>query len=178
MAPRVLLADVAEMMRLYENEGYSAADIQRVTGRNIATVLKHLRRVGVVIDPSRGSQVVPNRHAVYSDGVRVCSVCRTSPARFDGKRWYRCFDCVKAYMHGNHRLRKYGLTEEAYTRLLAAQGGTCRICPRTVNLVVDHDHANGEVRGILCHKHNVAIGLLGDGLTDVERAVAYLRGNI
>lgn len=66
--------------------------------------------------------------------------------------------------------------------MLEAQGGVCAICkgpetkPNAKYLAVDHDHATGAVRGLLCNNCNRAIGLLGD---DAERLIAgadYLRG--
>jgi hypothetical protein len=48
---------------------------------------------------------------------------------------------------------------ELYERLLAEQGGECAIrgCkrrPKTRRFHIDHDHATGKVRGLLCHWHN------------------------
>lgn len=78
-------------------------------------------------------------------------------------------------------LQKYGLTLEAYAAMLASQGGTCAICaspePRGSTgktFAVDHDHATGEVRGLLCSKCNTAIGLLRDDPALVSSALQYL----
>jgi Recombination endonuclease VII len=67
----------------------------------------------------------------------------------------------------NHLRRSYGLTLDEYRRLLIAQGGGCRICgtreghaTKRGRLHVDHDHVNGEVRGLLCGKCNRGIGQL------------------
>ncbi len=72
----------------------------------------------------------------------------------------------------------YGLTREAYESMLAGQGNTCAVCGSSVwgikGPVVDHDHATGEVRGIICHKCNVAIGLLGDNPKTVRAVADYL----
>lgn len=38
----------------------------------------------------------------------------------------------------------------------------------------NHDHATGAVRGLLCHRCNTGIGMLGDTAEGVERALAYL----
>ena len=72
---------------------------------------------------------------------------------------------------------KYGMTPEQFDRLLASQDTKCALCGATEHgrtgdsgrhngrnkwLVeswpVDHNHATGEVRGILCHPCNVKIG--------------------
>lgn len=48
--------------------------------------------------------------------------------------------------------RIYGITLQQYTQLLKQQSGVCAICkkPPKVNLCVDHNHANLEIRGLLC----------------------------
>ena len=57
------------------------------------------------------------------------------------------------------RARALGVSDAEYERLLALQGGKCAIhgcnrTPKTRRFHVDHDHATGYVRGILCHWHN------------------------
>jgi hypothetical protein len=57
--------------------------------------------------------------------------------------------------------------------MLDAQGGGCAICgrlPRSdIALHVDHDHATGRIRGILCWPCN---NLLGDVQDDPKRLYA------
>jgi hypothetical protein len=76
---------------------------------------------------------------------------------------------------GNHLRRMYGLTREGYATLLAEQDGRCAIC-REVMLVpqVDHIHGTKIVRGLLCKKCNMAIGLLQDSSNIVQSALTYL----
>ena len=45
-----------------------------------------------------------------------------------------------------------------------------------MDLVVDHDHATGKVRGLLCHNCNRALGLLQDSLPAIKNALLYLEG--
>jgi hypothetical protein len=55
----------------------------------------------------------------------------------------------KATVRGIQKL--YGVTEEDYKRMLAAQGGGCVICGRKQRirrLAIDHHHASGQVRGL------------------------------
>jgi hypothetical protein len=83
-------------------------------------------------------------------------------------------------------LRKHGLTPEAYESLLRGQNGVCGICrtdkpgrtgrgTMSDRFHIDHDHATGNVRGLLCGSCNRGIGLLGDTLEGVEAAARYLR---
>lgn len=70
-------------------------------------------------------------------------------------------------------LSMYKLTEATFTAMVASQSGQCAICKKVKELVVDHDHQSGRVRGLLCRRCN---GLLA-GLDDAEfvaGAKAYL----
>lgn len=76
-------------------------------------------------------------------------------------------------------LARYGITVEQYGVMFEAQGGVCAICgrgPGKKALHVDHNHETGEVRGLLCSNCNTAIGLLGESLASLEKAMAYLKG--
>lgn len=79
---------------------------------------------------------------------------------------------------------RFGITLEDYERMHSEQGGVCAICekPETVvyrgvvrNLCVDHDHVTGQVRGLLCHACNIAIGNFRDDPFLLEAGAAYLR---
>ena len=75
--------------------------------------------------------------------------------------------------------RKYGLTPEGYVKLLVLQDRRCAICRRTreelqQDLVVDHDHATGEVRGLLCKSCNRFLGVIRDSTSWLQRALEYL----
>lgn len=62
--------------------------------------------------------------------------------------------------------------------MLDRQGGACAIClqVRTETLHVDHCHATGAVRGLLCGACNRALGLLNDDPGLIRRAADYLDG--
>jgi hypothetical protein len=79
-----------------------------------------------------------------------------------------------------HSIRKYGITLEDWWRLFDAQGRACGICRTTENNQtdrdwhVDHNHATGKVRGILCHGCNTGIGHLKDSPVVTRLATEYL----
>lgn len=77
-------------------------------------------------------------------------------------------------------LRRYGLTPEQYDALHKAQEGVCALCrlPEPVvskRLAVDHNHATGKVRALLCSNCNTGLGNLKDNPELLERAAAYVR---
>jgi hypothetical protein len=92
-------------------------------------------------------------------------------------------------IYRRHDLKsKYGMTIAEYDALLASQGGACAICrqperrPRNNRtgepprrLAVDHDHASGSVRGLLCADCNRAIGLMNDNPETLRAASDYLK---
>lgn len=83
-----------------------------------------------------------------------------------------------------HALRRYyGMTGEEYGEMTAAQMGVCAIChrPETAMLNgtpkvmhVDHDHATGQLRSLLCGKCNGMLGLAQDNPATLRAAADYL----
>lgn len=79
--------------------------------------------------------------------------------------------------HRKRQLAKYGLTLDTYQRLWDQQGGRCAICGVETpgrSLPVDHCHATGRVRGLLCQECNMGLGKLGDTLERMQQVIAYL----
>ena len=87
----------------------------------------------------------------------------------------------------NDNLRsKYGIGQEEYDQLLASQGGACAICGTTktsyhksgreISLTVDHNHATGEIRGLLCGSCNRGLGDFRDSIDSLAKAINYLGG--
>lgn len=59
--------------------------------------------------------------------------------------------------------------------MVADQDGKCAICNTVPKvLCVDHDHATGEIRGLLCHRCNKGLGHFYDDLRMLETAIEYL----
>lgn len=85
---------------------------------------------------------------------------------------------LKYYDTMAHRKRTYGLTDEALRKLFEGNP-TCSICgdppKQGRDLCIDHNHATGRVRALLCTRCNTAIGSLRDNPELCENAAAYLR---
>lgn len=89
-------------------------------------------------------------------------------------------------MRWAERKSRYGVTRERYEALLAEQDHRCAICrtdsPGAKAWKIDHDHAccpgnkscGSCVRGLLCNRCNVGIGMLGDNPEVLFSAAAYL----
>ena len=87
-------------------------------------------------------------------------------------------------------IRKHGLEPEGYAEILEAQNGGCAICGSTkpggnnIRFHIDHDHGccagawscGACVRGLLCNKCNLAVGLLRDSPGLFQRPAEYLSG--
>lgn len=83
----------------------------------------------------------------------------------------------------DRRLRQdHGITLVEYEELVAAQSGLCAICGLPPSgethaderLHLDHDHATGRIRGLLCRYCNTGLGLLDDDLARLAAAARYL----
>ena len=73
-------------------------------------------------------------------------------------------------------MTRYGASASQYQTFLEQQNGRCAICKEKKKLEVDHDHATGNVRGLLCHGCNAGIGRLRDSPVLLINALAYLQG--
>jgi uncharacterized protein (DUF433 family) len=78
--------------------------------------------------------------------------------------------------------RRYGITRRAYNKLHAFQHGMCAGCggpPGAEDGVfrIDHDHATGKVRGLLCLQCNAALGNVRDRPEALARLKLYLEAH-
>lgn len=135
---------------------------------------------------------------------KICSVCKEYK---DSSEYYvhsrksngnpqlmaRCKPCDKTYKknryHTNTKyrdsvlrnrknlntMRVFRITAEEYDKYFI--DANCSICERTDDLVLDHCHNSGRIRGVLCRNCNVGIGQLKDSSELVARALYYLQEN-
>lgn len=114
---------------------------------------------------------------------RECNYCRTTKP------------VGEFYNHGNNTsvmrkckacfkrlstLAQYHLSIGQFNSMIEQQNGKCAICgcslgqTRYTRPCVDHSHATGKVRGILCSGCNTAIGFFKDSPIRLSAALSYL----
>lgn len=105
-------------------------------------------------------------------------------ARARSRAWQLANDYKKP--PGTNLKSMYGITYADYCQMVAAQCGACAVCGtvpsedpdanKQVNkLFVDHSHANGEIRGLLCSRCNLGIGYFSDSPHVMTSAITYLQ---
>jgi hypothetical protein len=168
---------------------------QMKDGRYNYCVECHRRRNRERYYRRKGGDLRDNRRTrpLESDGYRTCPDCgeRKPASEFaaksrtaDGLHTY-CRPCNNARtiasavrVHGTVRsqllMTRYGLTADQVDAMIAKQSGTCAICHTKAAEHVDHDHATGEVRGVLCFTCNVGLGQFRDNETFLHNAAQYL----
>lgn len=87
-----------------------------------------------------------------------------------------------------HLVRKFGITLEDYSIMFETQYGKCAICKQEetihsrgaevgMRLAVDHDHATGKIRGLLCFKCNTTLHYFEKNKEVIIDIEDYLRSN-
>lgn len=133
-----------------------------------------------------------HRRASARDGRQpYCGVCATA----DALAWNQANPGYHRQKANEYRLRhpekvadralrwKLGVAVGTYADMLAAQDGKCAICgttdpgPRIKRFHVDHCHATGQVRGLLCHSCNIGLGAFRDKPNLLILASKYLLGD-
>lgn len=107
--------------------------------------------------------------------VKMCYYCKLDREDKDfAKGQTRCRACWKEY----HQKRKYGSVRGVVNELIQEQHNSCAICENVFetpkDICLDHCHDTGIIRGLLCNNCNVGIGMLGDTVDRLLKAIAYL----
>jgi len=75
----------------------------------------------------------------------------------------------------------YKITQENYLRMLNNQNNKCAICNNEFKsnrlTLIDHNHINGNVRGLLCPNCNNLLGNSKDSIEILKSAISYLEKN-
>ena len=143
-------------------------------------------------------------HKPITNGIKNCPKCcadlpitdfAADPTAKHGKRSY-CKKCHSIESKNRHAKLKntpeyvlkrwlymiqtrYNITNTDYYRILEFQNGVCAGCrsdPGSVrsHFDIDHNHATGKFRGLLCRNCNHILGLLTDSVVSLTCAAKYL----
>jgi hypothetical protein len=84
---------------------------------------------------------------------------------------------ARALDHQVPRDFRLGYTLAELEAVYDASGGLCAICGATESDAkhsLDHCHATGRLRGLLCRRCNTGVGMLGDDPARLRAAADYL----
>ena len=118
------------------------------------------------------------------EGHKQCHTCDETKPHIEWSRASRtkdglgseCKVCMGARGRRDYFRRTHGLLPADLKELRRAQDDRCAICLERSPQHVDHDHATGRVRGLLCFLCNVALGHMRDRPALLRRGAAYLEG--
>lgn len=111
-----------------------------------------------------GTKPKAEQHRII-DG--VCCICGPGVKVYTSSNRNRCAKPTETTKQA------HGLTTWEAREFV--EGKVCAMCGSDKKLVVDHDHKTGKVRGALCHRHNIGIGLFQDDIEQLETAIAYIK---
>lgn len=84
----------------------------------------------------------------------------------------------KEKIRDNRRKNIFKITPEEFNSRIEAQEGKCLICYSVFSTikkpVIDHNHSNNKIRGILCNSCNYSLGIFQDSIPRLQRAILYL----
>lgn len=96
------------------------------------------------------------------------SACKSCGNKYRRSYYKNNKDKFKAY----HYKKTYSLSYEDYKNLIAFG---CEVCGSLDNLVIDHDHNTGIIRGCLCNGCNIAEGCLKGDIALMLNLIEYTK---
>jgi hypothetical protein len=92
---------------------------------------------------------------------------------------YRAHNRRRSYLQ--EARRKYGISSERFAEMMTVQEESCATCRKPFSWDdkqtkphIDHCHASGAVRGILCNRCNSVLGLVCDNKELLSALAGYL----
>ena len=124
---------------------------------------------------------------------KICRRCQKSKSIFEFEKNQRsvrgkisrrgeCRECRNWKKPISLKLRKK--YEKIYPPPVIGNPFHCPICNRTIirqyknDVVLDHLHSTGQIRGWICRMCNNSMGMMEDDVTILKRAIKWLEGNL
>jgi hypothetical protein len=120
--------------------------------------------------PSRGVCVTcASERTMRAREPRPCAQCGRA------KKVYARGRCKSCYQADKKNKSKYKVTLERFAEMVIGQCGKCAICGEQLRVPsIDHCHATGGTRALLCHLCNVGLGSFGDDPERMREAARYV----
>ena len=115
---------------------------------------------------------------------KPCKLCSTVFKPMAPSHMYCSQECADIALIEKYLQREYKINYSEYMDMLKNQDEKCAIsgsegfkmqAHHKIKLVVDHCHATGRVRGMLCHNCNRGLGLFQDSVKFLQTASSYLQ---
>lgn len=121
---------------------------------------------------------------------KKCAVCSKSfnVPSINSRKKYCSEVCKERNKPQHNKIQKlksnYGISFEAYKRMLETQQNQCAICSTKIDgnvnsdelrAFVDHNHQTGKVRGLLCVHCNSIVGYCREDKLVLLQAIQYLK---
>jgi hypothetical protein len=97
------------------------------------------------------------------------------------KAYYKSRGAIK---NQQRRESKFGISPEQFAEMILRQNGCCAICEKPETgvrngklkaLAIDHCHATGNIRELLCQSCNGMLGMAADNIDVLRAAIKYLQ---
>lgn len=126
----------------------------------------------------------------HKNGIHTRYDCNKCAAKRRSKRYWKdpnqtrakaraAYKIDDSYSRRSYVKRRFGITLEEYNDWFKRSAYACEVCgikpKERRHLHLDHCHATGTIRGVLCHSCNHALGFVKDQPTTLVRLHAYLK---
>ena len=122
--------------------------------------------------------------------MKFCNRCKVTKLRSEFYRTHAyCKPCSLDYRREDYAKNKrryyhyeakykFGVTKQQYDEMYLKQDGCCASCGFELSgrSAIDHNHASGEFRGILCLNCNIAFGQMWEDPDLIRKLLAYAEG--
>ncbi len=164
----------------YLNECRSAVEIRELLlarGLDLTLGQVHYAIHRFELKRSRNTQSEKHLSAIRNrtHPVKSCKQCGDEYTPQSGNQIY-CHSCAPSPVFCR-RIQRYGIGKKEYDTISSEQSDRCPLCENLLtedNIAVDHDHASGQIRGLLCRPCNLKLAVVEDSKF-VVNAQKYLQ---